>query len=79
MSICCGDRMGLEPLSGRLAGLRGTHSKPPARWQRGGPQALAALPMVKAETHFQADPVSREVARPVAGDPEEWEDGECER
>lgn len=44
-------------------------------WQWGGPQALFSLPVMKAKTHFQADPVSRDAARSFAEGPEEQKEG----
>lgn len=67
--------MGLEPLLGTSLGCGRTHSKPPDHWHWGAPEDLVSLSMVKAESCFQAGPVSLDVGRSFTEDTEEQEDG----
>lgn len=70
--------MELEALSGHLAGLWGNPQQAPSLLAVGWSPTPISLPMVKTESHFQADPVSRDAAGSFAEDPEEQEDGASE-
>lgn len=74
-AFAAGIEWGWSPSWGTSLGYGGAHSKPLPCWQWGGPQALVSLPMMKAESHFQADAVSQDAARSFAKEPEEQEDG----